>query len=304
MERKVTVFKEYFTEDTWGQTMPGIYSCVFNEKKSDNEDAKQIPVKLAAGVSEIFFCTRGRIIFRRDTGQMDHLTDQGIMLLSDCSHLEEVVIQEPVEGICLCIYRAAAGESLSRLCEAYGDIRITMKQVREMMQEWDGVCLIPRQVWSQSMFYSLAHLSAENQAQYCIMKGFELVYLLYTGDAQAGVHPEAWKIERQRKLVEDMQAFLLENLSDRLTIDDISRHFHLSPTSCKTCFRTYCGMPIHRWISEKRMEKAAALLQESELPVIEIAQSLGYSGCSQFNASFKRKYGETPSQYRKYVRFR
>lgn len=302
MERKVIMFKEYFAEDTWVQVMPGIYSCIFHEKKSERV-SKPIPVKLATGVSEIFFCIHGKITFRRDTGQVEQLTDQGILLLSDCGHLEEVKVQKPLEGICLCICRAAAGESLSRLCEAYGDIQITMKQVGKMMQEWNGVCLIPRQGWSQSMFCSLDHLAVENQAQYCIMKCFELVYLLYTGDAQTGVHPGAWKIERQRKLVEDIQAFLLENLSERLTIYDVCQHFHISPTSCKTCFRTYCGIPIHQWISQRRMEKAAILLEESELPVIEIAQSLGYSGCSQFNASFKKKYGETPSQYRKYVRY-
>lgn len=303
MERNAAMFKEYFTNATWVQTMPGIDSCILHEEESKSDSLKPIPVTMSFDASEILFCIRGKITFRRKTGQVDQLTDQGIVLISDTSQLEDVTICGDFYGICLSICRTAANGSLVKLCQAYGNLQISMKQVGDMMKEWNGVCLIPKQVWSQSLFHSLSHITKENQAQYCIMKCFELIYLLYSGDAQTGVHPEDWKVERQRKLIEDIQSYLLDHLSEKLTISDLSRKFHLSTTSCKTCFRTYCGKPIHRWISEKRMEKAIVLLEESDLSIIEIAESLGYSGCSQFNAIFKRKYGETPSQYRKYVRF-
>lgn len=298
------MFKEYFTSDAWVQTMPGIYSCLLNAENPENRNQKQIPVKLSSGVSEILFCLRGKVTFCCKTGQTGQLIDQGIVLISDCSQLEKVTIHEPLEGICLSICRSAASESLSNLYQAYGEDQIAAKQANHLGKEWNGMCLLPRQVWSQSMFYSLSHLSIENQSKYCIMKYVELMYLLCSGDAEHHLHLEVWKIERQRTLVEEMQEFLVQNLSEKLTIFDLSRRFHLSPTSCKTSFRAYSGKPIHRWISEKRMEKAATLLKDSDLSILEIAQSLGYSGCSQFNASFKRTYGETPSQYRKNVRFK
>lgn len=298
------MFREYFAGETWVQTMPGIYSCLLNKEKSEKQYSKQLPVKLASGISEILFCIRGKITFRRNTGQMDQLGNQGILLISDCNQLKDAVIDEPLEGVCLCICRSAASNSLSRLCQAYGDIQISMTQVGQMMESWNGMCLIPTQAWSQSTFQSLLHLAPENRAQYCIMKCFELVYLLYRGDAETGVHPEIWKTDRLMKTAEAMQRFLLENLGEKLTINDLSRYFHLSATACKSCFRAYCGQPIHQWISNKRMEKAAELLSYSTMPIIEIAQSLGYSGCSQFNATFKKKYGKTPSQYRKSVHSR
>ncbi len=298
------MFSEYFSNEKWVQTMPGIYSCLLHQDPSDKQYPRPLPIQLSPGVAEILFCIRGRITLHRNTGQIDQLRNQSILLLSDCNRLSNAEVNEPLEGICLCINSRAAKNSLSYLCQAYGNIPITMKQVGQMMKEQDGFCLVPLQVWSLSAFHSLQYLAPENRAHYCIMKSFELLYLLYMGRDETGVCPEVWESNHLMRTAEAMQTFLMKHLSEKLTIDDLSRHFHLSPTACKSCFRAYCKQPIHQWISNKRMEKAAELLNHSTMPVIEIAQSVGYNGCSQFNATFKKKFGKTPSQYRNFVRSR
>ena len=50
---------------------------------------------------------------------------------------------------------------------------------------------------------------------------------------------------------------------------------------------------------KKRMEKAAELLENTNLKVIEIANSVGYENQGKFGTVFKKMYGVTPLEYRR-----
>ena len=89
------------------------------------------------------------------------------------------------------------------------------------------------------------------------------------------------------------------HLDEKMTIASLSRQFQISPTALKIGFRSVYGQPIHAWLLGRRIQRAADLLQFSRLSILNIAQSVGYEGISQFNLVFKRHYGITPSQYRK-----
>ncbi|MCG8399471.1 helix-turn-helix transcriptional regulator, partial [Bacillus atrophaeus] len=58
-------------------------------------------------------------------------------------------------------------------------------------------------------------------------------------------------------------------------------------------------LPVHTWLQQRRMERAAELLRDSSLSVLGVAQSVGYSSASQFSAAFRRQYGMSPTMYRK-----
>lgn len=296
------MFREYFSDEQWIQTAPGVYSCLFQQEASDIPSV--LPAHLSPDTAEILYCVRGKVILHRSTGQTDQLGSQCILLLSSCDKLSSVQILEPLEGVCLCIDQKCVAGSFSSLCKAYGDLPVTMDQIGQMLARWDDICLIPPRMWSQAAFQSLQCLLPEDRPRYCMMKSFELLYLLYVGRAETGVRLKVWEPDQWKRTAEAMQLFLTEHISEKWTIDDLSRHFHLSATVCKTCFRTCCGQPIHKWVASKRMERAAELLSCSSMSVIEVAQSVGYNGCSQFNAAFKKKFGKTPRQYRSLVRSR
>lgn len=59
------------------------------------------------------------------------------------------------------------------------------------------------------------------------------------------------------------------------------------------------GLPVHTWLRQRRMERAAELLHTSGLSLEKVAQAVGYSSVSQFAATFRRYYGVTPGKYRK-----
>lgn len=99
--------------------------------------------------------------------------------------------------------------------------------------------------------------------------------------------------------IAQMHRYLLENLDKRITIDTLSRKFLMNPTTLKSKFKAAYGHSIAAHIKCHRMEKAAKLLLESDMPIGEIAANVGYAGGSKFSAAFFDAYGLLPLEYRK-----
>ena len=53
------------------------------------------------------------------------------------------------------------------------------------------------------------------------------------------------------------------------------------------------------YVEKQRMEKAAALLRETDMSVAEIAGQVGYESQSKFTAAFKEQFGLLPTAYRR-----
>jgi AraC-like DNA-binding protein len=99
-------------------------------------------------------------------------------------------------------------------------------------------------------------------------------------------------------LVHQVASYIHEHLAEPLSIDSLARQFHLSPTGLKASFHQLYGKPLHQYISQCRMERAAELLRTTDFPVAQIAALVGYSSVSQFGAVFKKFWQFSPAQYR------
>ena len=99
--------------------------------------------------------------------------------------------------------------------------------------------------------------------------------------------------ERVRKVI----ALLKENVAEPPALEEIGRrvgcsHFYLSRT-----FTTEMGRTISQYLRELRMERAAALLREGRLNVLQVALEVGYSSPSHFSAAFHETFGCCPGLY-------
>lgn len=105
-------------------------------------------------------------------------------------------------------------------------------------------------------------------------------------------------IDGQVDIVRRVRRFLLDHMDSRLTIERLAEEFRISPTYLKETFRRVSGQPIHRYLQDCRLTRAARLLSTTNDSVLSIAVSVGYSGTSRFNAAFKERYGVSPRQFR------
>ena len=154
--------------------------------------------------------------------------------------------------------------------------------------------------WSRAAFADLNRLPPGERERWCVWKSVELLYLLSAPEKAETDTAPALEREVARALV-DTRRYMEAHLDEPLTIPALSRRTCLSATAFKESFRRLYGLPVHTWLRQRRMERAAELLRSSSLSVLGVAQSVGYSSASQFTAAFRRQYGVTPVQYRKNV---
>ncbi len=63
-------------------------------------------------------------------------------------------------------------------------------------------------------------------------------------------------------------------------------------------FKEAFGVPPHRYLLTRRIERATALLRETDLPITEIAFETGWSSLGTFGRTFRDVTGESPGELR------
>lgn len=84
-----------------------------------------------------------------------------------------------------------------------------------------------------------------------------------------------------------------------LRITDIYKLSNYSPAALLKYFKEYLGETINSYVTKLRINKACALLTNTNYTVIYIAEMVGYNALAHFNRTFKAQTGQTPKEYRK-----
>ena len=106
----------------------------------------------------------------------------------------------------------------------------------------------------------------------------------------------------QIETIRRVHDLLTEDLSSRITIEELSKRFLMNPSTMKELFRAVYGSSIAAHIKEHRMERAAELLKDTDQSMAEIANEVGYGSQSKFTAQFRKAYGLPPTEYRRLIR--
>lgn len=100
------------------------------------------------------------------------------------------------------------------------------------------------------------------------------------------------------KIIKDIKSYLVENIGENITLDDLSSKFNLSKTSIKNYFKTIYGKPLSTWRREYRLNQASIYLEKTNKNIGEISEMVGYQNHGKFTDAFKQYYSMTPSEYR------
>ena len=85
---------------------------------------------------------------------------------------------------------------------------------------------------------------------------------------------------------------------DPLDVPVLARAARLSPAHFSREFRRAFGETPHQYLLTRRLERAAALLRNTDRSVTEICFDVGLTSLGSFTTSFRRVYGATPTGYR------
>lgn len=93
--------------------------------------------------------------------------------------------------------------------------------------------------------------------------------------------------------------YLRENLSAKVTLEDVAAHVRLSRSYLSMLFKAELGSTFTDYLNNMRIEKSKELLQDPALSLADIAALIGYSDQSYFTKKFVQLVGMSPGRYRK-----
>ena len=103
-----------------------------------------------------------------------------------------------------------------------------------------------------------------------------------------------------QKLIEDVDAYIQENLSDPNTsVESMSAHLNISRVQLYKRLISIKGITPSEYLRAKRIKRAEELLYDRGLNVSEVAYKVGFNNPRYFSKYFQEEYGMTPSQYKK-----
>ena len=83
-----------------------------------------------------------------------------------------------------------------------------------------------------------------------------------------------------------------------LDVPALARAARLSPAHFSREFRRAFGETPHQYLLTRRLERAAALLRNTDRSVLDICSAVGLQSVGSFTTSFGRAYGLSPTAYR------
>jgi AraC-like DNA-binding protein len=83
-----------------------------------------------------------------------------------------------------------------------------------------------------------------------------------------------------------------------LDVKALARAAKLSPAHFSREFKREFGESPHRYLLNRRLERAAALLRSTDRSVADICFTVGLQSVGSFTTSFGRMFGMTPTEYR------
>lgn len=106
------------------------------------------------------------------------------------------------------------------------------------------------------------------------------------------------RAEKSGSVIETAKAYIQNNYSKDISLDDVSRVVNISPYYFSKIFKEDTGENFIEYLTGIRINRAKELLDTTELSMKEICSMVGYADPNYFSRSFKKNVGVTPTEYK------
>lgn len=129
---------------------------------------------------------------------------------------------------------------------------------------------------------------------------YQLEYLLVTKYRKLEVKDELLKNNRQLKRLGVITGYLKEHYAEDISLEKLAEIFGYSPAYLSRMFQKYAKINYKDYLQSVRLKHALKDLEETELPIGEIALNHGFPNSKAFSNLMRKKYGYLPNEYRKF----
>ncbi|MDR3509345.1 MAG: AraC family transcriptional regulator [Caulobacteraceae bacterium] len=131
-------------------------------------------------------------------------------------------------------------------------------------------------------------------------RGFDLLLQFFRRvedlERRSADHPTLSAADRNR--VDLVRQTLEARFDEPLTMTQLARQAGVNESKLSELFKARFGLTVFECLRKVRMERAQRLLQDTDLPVTQIALEVGYEHPANFATAFKRSFGATPRAFR------
>lgn len=154
----------------------------------------------------------------------------------------------------------------------------------------------------ESLYEIMEEYSAQQQGFLLAIKGGVLRLLVHLGRLYTQEVTETTDsnlVSTHSKAIGRALAFIDQNINANLTVNQVAKEAILSKSYFCYIFKQITGRTFIEYLQEKRLEKACALLVDTNELISDIALTAGFSTVTHFNRVFKQKLKISPREYRK-----
>lgn len=106
--------------------------------------------------------------------------------------------------------------------------------------------------------------------------------------------------QKNEYLIRKITEYLNHNYTKQLTLKKISQEMHISETYLSHLYKRETGLSPIQYVIHCRIGEAQSLLMETQLPIYEIEERLGFGSSCHLTTMFKKYVGISPREYRKH----
>lgn len=272
---------------------PGI-ELLYNDFHMGNCFNNKCPL---SEIMEINHCREGRFECDFQNGACAYLEegDLAVNMLGNrtknsCFPLEHY------HGVSVVINIPEAASSISSVLK---DISIDLYALRDKLCLGDQCFIMRAKDSVEHIFSELYTVPDEVKFGYFKLKVLELLLFLSVVEVSDRRKERPYFYKSQVEIIKAIKGYMIQNLEEHYTLEELSAHFCIPLTAMKLCFKGVYGTSIYAFMRSYRMRAAAVLLRQGTDSVTTIANKVGYINSSKFASAFKQVLGMSPLEYRK-----
>lgn len=251
------------------------------------------------GAWELCVCLEGEMLITRDDRDLLLQTGQALFIRPGMEHCISTLQKTTVFVVSFtCSVNSSeylmllhdallpvSGEFLALLDKVIAELRTTFQQRSDSLRLATFTPRIHSPLGAEQMICCYLELMLLNLLREVTMEQGEIVP---SSQLQSAL---------QIYLVKQVTAYIREHLGERLTADEIARHFHYSRARLSAICKNITGLGLNKLIGRERIEVAKELLAEQEKTVFQISDELGFTSPQYFSHKFTQVVGCPPSRY-------
>ena len=133
---------------------------------------------------------------------------------------------------------------------------------------------------------------------YLKAKVFEMLAVQVSNYKNEHLSNNAFQNSNVLKKLLCIQKRINENLGINYSVAELAKEVGINKTVLNKEFLRVFGKTIHEYSIDKKIEKSKSLLLNTDIPIYEIAEQIGYKNATHFSAAFKRQEGITPKKFK------